>query len=392
MKLAQRTTAVAPSATLAMTARAKAMRADGIDVLALSAGEPDFDTPENVARAAHEAIDRGDTRYAPVAGTIPLRKALAEHYGTLYGRDLAPENTIAGAGGKQILFNACVCLLDPGDEAVFPAPYWVSYPDMVRFAGAEPVVVKTGAEQGFLPTVDQLAAAFTAKTRLLLLNSPSNPTGATYSREQLEGIAELLRQHPDVFVITDDIYYTMVYDGEFVSIAHVAPDLADRMLIATGVSKAYAMTGWRVGVGIGPVELIKAMTRIQGASTSGANTVALAAALEAITGPQDAVTRMTAAFEARRDRMVDALREIPDLTVPTPGGAFYVFPRVDAYYSGKIADSQAMCEHLLESVHLAAVPGGAFGSDAYIRLSFACSDEDIDEGVRRLRTGLEALR
>ncbi len=392
MKLARRTAAVAPSATLTMSARAKAMRAEGIDVLALSAGEPDFDTPANIARAAHDAIDRGDTRYAPVAGSIPLRAAMADHYGAIYGRALAPENTIAGAGGKQVLFNACACLLDPGDEAVFPSPYWVSYPDMVRFAGATPVVVETGEAQGFLPTVDQLAAAFTEKTRVLLLNSPSNPTGATYSRAQLEGIAELVRRHPDVSVVTDDIYYTMVYDGEFVSFAHVAPDLADRTLIATGVSKAYAMTGWRVGVGIGPVELIKAMSRIQGASTSGPNTVALAAALEAITGPQDAVATMTAAFQSRRERIVTGLRNIPDLAVPMPGGAFYVFPKVDAYYGGKVADSQAMCEHLLESVHLAAVPGGAFGSDAYIRLSFACSDEEIDEGVRRLRTGLEALR
>jgi aspartate aminotransferase len=392
MKLAKRTAAVLPSATLTMSARAKAMRADGVDVLALSAGEPDFNTPDNIAQAAHAAIDRGDTRYAPVAGTPPLRKALAEHYGQLYGQTFAPENVIVGAGGKQILFNACVCLLDPGDQAVITAPYWVSYPDMVRFAGAEPVVVQAGEDQGFLPTVDQLAAAITDKTRLLLLNSPSNPTGATYGRELLEGIAELVRKHPNLFVITDDIYYTMVYDSEFVSIAHLAPDLADRILVATGVSKAYAMTGWRVGVGLGPVDLVKAMTRIQGASTSGANTVALAAALEAITGPQDAVAKMTAAFKLRRERIVSGLRAIPDLVVPNPDGAFYVFPKVNAYYGGKVADSQAMCEHLLESVHLATVPGGAFGSDEHIRLSFACSDEDIDEGVRRLRTGLEALR
>jgi aspartate aminotransferase len=375
-----------------MSARAKAMRASGIDVLNLSAGEPDFDTPANVSRAGCEAIDRGDTRYAPVPGTPALRKAAAQHYGALYERDLPPDNVIIGTGGKQILFNACLAALDPGDEAVFAAPYWVSYPDMVRFAGGKVVVVEAGAEQRFLPTVEQLAAAFTSNTRMLLLNSPSNPTGAAFDRAQLEGIAALLREHPDVFILTDDMYYTMVYDSSFVSIAQVAPDLADRTLIVTGVSKAYAMTGWRIGVGIAPVDLIKAMSRIQGASTSGANTIAQAAALEALTGPQEAVATMTAAFRARRDRIVEGLRQIPGIEVPTPDGTFYAFPRVDAYYGSRVSDSLAMCEHLLESAHVAAVPGGAFGADSCIRVSFACSDEEIDEGIRRLRTGLEALR
>lgn len=392
MKLAQRTSAVAPSATLAMTARAKAMRAGGVDVLALSAGEPDFDTPENVRKAGHEALDRGETRYAPVAGTPALRQAVADDVSRLYGRPVGPPQVIVGCGAKHVLFNACACLLDPGDEAVFAAPYWVSYPDMVRFAGGVPVVVETDVAAGFLPTAEQIDAAVTSKTRMLILNSPSNPTGATYGRQRLEEIAEVVRAHPDIFVITDDIYQHLVFDQPFVSFAQVAPDLAERTLIVTGVSKTYAMTGWRIGFGTGPEDLIKAMTRVQGASTSGATTMAQSAAVEALTGPQDAVQRMVAAFGSRRDRIVGALRAIPGVEVFSPGGSFYVFPRVSAYYNETTTGSAALCEYLLETQQIATVPGASFGADEYIRISFACSEREIDEGIRRLRSGLEALR
>lgn len=392
MKLAARTQSIAPSATLAMTARAKAMRAEGVDVLALSAGEPDFDTPENIKKACHAALDRGETRYAPVPGTPDLRKAVANDVAKMYGRDVDWQQVIVGCGAKHVLFNACACLLDPGEEAVFSSPYWVSYPDMVRFAGAEPRIIVTDQSSGFLPSAEQMDQAINERTQIVILNSPSNPTGAMYDRASLEAIADVLRKHPKVVIITDDIYQHLVYDQTFYSLADVAPDLADRTLIVTGVSKTYAMTGWRIGFGTGPVELIKAMSRLQGASTSGATTMAQAAAVEALTGDQSAVKRMTDTFKQRRDRIVEGLRTIPDIEVFSPGGAFYVFPNVSAYYGDRIEGSSALCEHLLESVHVASVPGAAFGADDFIRLSFACSDKDIDEGLRRIRSGLEALR
>lgn len=392
MKFSQRVKGVEPSATLAMTARAKTLKAQGVDVLAMSAGEPDFDTPENIKEAARAAIKAGDTKYAPVPGTAALRRAVADIGQKLYGWDTKPNQVIVGTGGKQILFNAVASLLDPGDEALFAAPYWVSYPDMIRFAGAKPVAVQGHESKGFLPQADDWAAHINDKTRLLMLNSPSNPTGATYTRPQLAAIAALLRKHPQVVVITDDIYSGLVYDEAFVSIAQVAPDLANRTLISTGVSKTYAMTGWRVGFGIGPAELISTMSDLQGACTSGACSIAQAAAVEAITGPQVEVERMRTTFKARRDRIVAGLRQIPDVEVFTPRGAFYVFPRIGKYLGGKVASTDALCEHLLDKAHIALVPGSAFGSDAHIRLSFACSDQDIDEGVKRLRKGLELLR
>ncbi len=392
MRLSPRIESIAPSATLAMTAKAKALKARGVDVIALSAGEPDFDTPEHVKAAAHAAIDRGETKYTPVSGTPALRGAVAAWAARFYSRPVTAAQVSVGAGGKQVLFNACAALLAPGDEALIGAPYWVSYPDMVRFAEGVPVIVPTGGKQGFLPDARALEKAITRKTRLLILNSPSNPTGATYDRKALEGIAELLRAHPNVFVITDDIYCALVYDAPFVSLAQIAPDLAERTLIVAGVSKTYAMTGWRIGYGIGPEPLISAMDRLQGASTSGASSIAQAAALAAVTGPQEVVDGYVQIFKKRRDRMVAALRAIPEVEVATPGGAFYVFPNIGAYLGGAVRSSGALCERLLEQAHVALVPGDAFGADDHVRLSFACSDQEIDEGVRRMREGLLALR
>ena len=391
MQLSERIKQVEPSATLAMTARAKDMKQKGIDVLAMSAGEPDFDTPENIKQAARVGIDRGDTKYTPVAGTAALRGAVATWASQFYAQQFAPKNVIVGAGGKQVLFNAVAALLNPGDEGLFASPYWVSYPDIIRLAGGSPVAVAATEAQGFLPLAADIAKAITPRTRLLMLNSPSNPTGATYTKAQLEDLAQLLRQHPNIFIITDDIYSGLVYDEPFVSIAHVAADLAPRTLIATGVSKTYAMTGWRIGYGIGPIELISAMSDLQGACTSGASSIAQAAATEAVQGDQSAVLKMRDVFKTRRDRIVAGLRQIPKLEVFAPHGAFYVFPRIDKYLGGKMASSNALCEHLLEKSHLALVPGSAFGSDHHIRMSFACSEKDIDEGVRRLRTGLESI-
>ncbi len=392
MKLASRIAGVAPSATLAMTARAKALRAQGADVLNFAAGEPDFDTPDNIKTAAKAALDRGETKYTPVAGSVALRAVIAEVESRTYGRTFAPEQVIVGAGGKQVLFNACVCLLEEGDEAVILAPYWVSYPDMVRFAGGTPLFVPPASGERLLASPEQLARALSNKTQLVFINSPSNPSGATYTRDELRAFADILRGYPDVFIITDDMYGNLVYDAPFVSIAHVAPDLAERTLIVNAVSKTYAMTGWRVGWGVGPEALIKAITRVQGASTSGASSIAQAAATEALSGDQSAAVAMREVFKKRRDRMVSNLRQIPDVTVSPPGGAFYVFPRVSAYYGGQVRSSQALCEHLLDSVHVAAVPGEAFGADEHIRLSFACSEETIDEGVRRIGAALKALR
>ena len=374
-----------------MTARAKAMRAEGVDVLSLSAGEPDFDTPEHIKTAAQQAMALGETKYAPVPGTPALRQAVAQHAAEFYGHPVEPAQVIVSTGGKQVLYNAMQCLLDPGDEAVLASPYWVSYPDMIRLAGGSPVLAPTRADTGFLLDAAGLEATLTDNTRVVVLNSPNNPTGATYSREQLASIAEVLRRHPGVVIITDDIYAQLVYDGDFVGIAQIAPDLADRTLIVNGVSKAYAMTGWRIGFGIGPETLISAMSRVQGASTSGACTISQAAATAALTGDQSCVSEMVNVFRQRRDRMLAGLRSIPGISVGTPGGAFYAFPQVDHYFGGDINSSTALCEYLLETAHLATVPGSAFNVDTHIRLSFACSEADIDEGIRRLRTALERL-
>jgi len=390
MKISSRVKNVLPSATLAVTAKAKAMKADGIDVLALSAGEPDFDTPNNIKDAARAAIDAGETKYTPVPGTASLRKAVAVKTEATYGRPTSPAEVIVGAGGKQVLFNACAALLDPGDEAIVGVPYWVSYPDMIRFAGATPVFLQSKSR--LLPIAQDFDKAITPITRLVILNSPSNPSGAVYSREDLTALADVFRKHPQVFIITDDIYEALVYDDAFVSLAHVAPDLHPRMLIASGVSKTYAMTGWRVGFGIAPAELISAMSRLQGASTSGACCIAQAAATEAVAGPQEVVEEMNAVFKARRGRMIDGLRSIEDVVVELPGGAFYALADISSYLGGAVQDTTSFCEHLLESVQLAVVPGVAFGTEKHVRLSFACSDADIDEGVARLQRGLQMLR
>ena len=392
MKLAARTQSVQPSATLAMTARAQAMRAAGADVLGMSAGEPDFVTPAHICAAAAVAMAAGETKYTPVAGSAALRRAVVAYAQTTYGLAVTVPQVMVGTGGKQILFNAIACLLDPGDEALMASPYWVSYPDMVRFAGASPVLVAAADGLGGLPQAADWAQSIGPRTRLIILNSPSNPTGATYTAAELMAIAELLRLHPDIAIISDDIYSGLVYDGRFVGLAQVAPDLMDRLLIATGVSKSYAMTGWRIGFGIGPAPLLAAMTDLQGACTSGACSIAQAAALCALTGPQEPLDSMRAIFRGRRDRLVTGLRALPDVHIELPAGAFYAFPRIDAYLGGRVPDTQALCEHLLSQVGLALVPGAAFGSERHVRLSFACSDAAIDSGLERLGRGLSLLR
>lgn len=391
MKISRKVQSVLPSATLAMTARAQALRAAGRDILSMSAGEPDFNTPAHVNAAANAAIAAGDTKYTPVAGTRALRQAVADWAGKLYGQTYTPAEVIIGTGGKQVLFNALCALLEDGEEALFASPYWVSYPDMIRFAGGTPVEMPAGPEKRFLPQAEDIAAHITRKTRVLILNSPSNPTGAAYTRAELLAIAEVLEAHPEITIISDDIYYGLVYDGDFVGLAEVAPQLRNRTLIATGVSKTFAMTGWRIGFGIGPKALIGPMTDLQGAATSGACSIAQAAACAALQGDQAPIAEMARIFRTRRDRMVAGLRKIEGLEVFTPAGAFYAFVGIGQLIPKRIANSTALCEHLLESVDLALVPGSAFGADAYVRLSFACSESQIDAALARLAKGIALL-
>jgi aspartate aminotransferase len=391
VNISRRTQAVLPSATLAMTARAQALRESGRNILSMSAGEPDFDTPEHIKRAALAAVAGGDTKYTPVAGTRALRKAVAAWAGRLYGQAYQASETIVGTGGKQVLFNACCALLNEGDEALFASPYWVSYPDMIRFAGGVPKPIEAGPADRFLPQAETIRAALTRKTRLLILNSPSNPTGSAYTRTELRAIADVLADWPEVVIITDDIYSGLVYDDAFEGFASCAPELRARTLIATGVSKTYAMTGWRIGFGIGPKALIDAMADLQGASTSGACSIAQAAAVAALEGDMAPVESMRQAFKGRRDRIVAGLRRIGSLDVHVPAGAFYAFVGVGDLVPSKVPTSAALCEHLLESVDLALVPGSAFGAEAYVRLSFACSEQQIDEAIARLERGLGRL-
>ena len=392
MNISEKVKAVLPSATLAMTARAAALRAAGRDVLSMSAGEPDFATPAHVQQAATQAMQRGETKYTPVAGTRALRAAVAEWAGKLYGEKFLAENVIVGTGGKQVLFNACCALLNEGDEALFASPYWVSYPDMIRFAGGVPVPIEASADSRFLPQADAIAKALTARSKLIILNSPSNPTGSAYTRAELRAIADVLTKRPDIAIIADDIYSGLTYDEPFVGFASVAPELVSRTLIATGVSKTYAMTGWRIGFGIGPQPLIAAMTDLQGVSTSGACSVAQAAAVAALQGDQAPIATMREAFAKRRDRIIAGLKKIDGLDVFVPAGAFYAFVGIKSFKPRAVASSDALCEHLLEAVDLAVVPGSAFGADDYIRLSFACSEKQIDEALERLEKGLRLLK
>ena len=391
LTLAARTQKVLPSATLAMAARASAMQAAGGDILSMSAGEPDFDTPAPIRTAAAAAMAQGDSKYTPVAGSRAMRQAIVAACQRTYGWQVTAAQVICGTGGKQVLFNAVAALCNPGDEVVMAAPYWVSYPDMVRLFDGVPVFVAPEPGRA-LPSAGDFARHLGPASRLLILNSPSNPAGATYSAEDLAGIAQLVRQHPNLVVISDDIYSGLVYDAPFVSIAHVAPDLAPRLLIASGVSKTYAMTGWRIGYGIGPAPLIQAMANLQGASTSGACSIAQAAAVHALGDDQSDALHMAATFARRRDRMLQGLGKIDGLTFTRPQGAFYVMAHVETFLHPAVPTSALLCDFLLDAVGLAAVPGSAFGSEGSIRLSFACSEAHIDEGLQRLATGLARCR
>jgi len=395
-KLADRTKLVKPSVTLAVAAKAGKLRAEGVDVINFSAGEPDFDTPERIKAAAVEALRQGMTKYTDVKGIEPLREAISEKYRREHDLIYRKEDILVSCGAKHSVYNVLQAVIDPGDEALIPAPYWVSYSDMALLAGGVPKLIRAKESSGFKIEPEQLAAALTPRTRVFFLNSPCNPTGATYSREELLALASILAKH-DCLILADDIYEKIIYDGlEFHNIVALCPTLRERTIIVNGVSKTYAMTGWRIGYALGPGDVIAAATKIQSQSTSNATTIAQAAALEAIRGPQDDVAVMVREFHKRRDVIVDRLGAVPGFACQKPAGAFYVFPNISALLKksgpGKKLDSPCdVANYLLEEAKVATVPGEDFGSNEHIRFSYATSLEDIEKGCSRIRVAVENL-
>lgn len=396
--IAERLSRIKPSPTIAVTQKARELKAAGRDVIGLGAGEPDFDTPDNIKEAAIKAIRDGDTKYTAVDGTPALKEAIADKFKRENGLDYTAAEITVGTGGKQVLYNAFQATLNAGDEVIVPAPFWVSYPDMVLLAEGEPVAVPCSQNNSFKLRPEDLEEAITKKTRWLILNSPSNPTGAAYSRKEMEALAEVLKKHENVWVLTDDIYEHLVYDGfEFTTMAQVAPELKDRTLTMNGVSKAYCMTGWRIGFAAGPQELIKAMAKVQSQSTSNPSSVSQAAAVEALTGPQDFIAEHNEVFKQRRDLVVDALNKIEGLSCPRPEGAFYVYPSCagcigKATPDGKKINSDGdFVTYLLEAEGVAAVQGEAFGLSPHFRISYATSTEALEEACTRIARACEDL-
>lgn len=396
MQLARRVKEIKPSPTLAVDAKAKALLAQGIDVVGFGAGEPDFDTPDNIKEAAIKAIKDGFTKYTPAGGTEELKKAVCQKFKQDNNLDYTPPEILISCGAKHSLYNICQALFEEGDEVLIPAPYWVSYPDMVMLAGGTPVIIKTTEKTGFRMTAQDLEKAITPKTKALILNSPSNPTGASYSKEDLTAIARVVLKK-GIIVISDEIYEKLIYDGfQFSSIASCDPALKPLTLVVNGVSKSYSMTGWRIGYAAGPKDVISAMTNIQSQSTSNPTSIAQKASLEALNGPQDFIPMMVKEFDRRRTYMVDRLNAMPGVSCFKPSGAFYAFPNVSGVYGRKagsltIADSSTFTQYLLESVNVAVVPGVAFGADENIRLSYATSFANIEKGLDRIQKAIEAL-
>lgn len=390
---------VKPSATIVMTQKARDLKASGVDVISLSVGEPDFDTPDHIKQAAVEAIARNETRYPPVSGIMPLREAIARKFKRENGLDYKPSQTIVGTGGKQVLYNAFLATLNPGDEVVIPRPYWVSYPEMVALCGGTPVFAETDMAHGFKLQPQELDRVLTPKTKWIVLNSPSNPSGAAYTRDEMKALTDVLMRYPDVHVLTDDIYEHLTYgDFAFVTPAQVEPGLYDRTLTMNGVSKGYAMTGWRIGYAAGPEKLIKAMDFVQGQQTSGAATISQWAALAALDGPQEHLPRFRAAFHGRRDLVVSMLNQTNGLTCPTPEGAFYVYPSCAGLIgrrteAGKtIETDEDFVTELLMAEGVAAVHGSAFGLGPNLRISYATSNAVLEEACRRIQRFCGSLR
>ncbi|WP_372840914.1 pyridoxal phosphate-dependent aminotransferase [Phaeovulum sp.] len=390
---------VKPSPTIAVTNKARELAAAGRDIIGLGAGEPDFDTPENIKTAAKRAIDEGRTKYTAVDGIPELKAAIVAKFKRENGLSYTPAQVTVGSGGKQVLYNALVATLNPGDEVIIPAPYWVSYPDMVLLAGGTPVFVEGPMQTGYKITAEQLEAAITPRTKWMIFNSPSNPTGAGYSAAELKQLTDVLMRHPHVWVMSDDMYEHLAFgDFKFATPAQVEPGLYDRTLTCNGVSKAYAMTGWRIGYAAGPEVLIKAIAKVQSQSTSNPCSISQYAALEALNGPQDYIATSRAAFERRRDLVVAALNSCPGIVCPVPEGAFYVYPSVagcigkTSAEGAQITDDEAFAAALLEETGVAVVFGAAFGLSPNFRISYATSDTALIEACARIKRFCEGLR
>jgi aspartate aminotransferase len=390
---------IKPSPTLAVTAKAAELKAAGKDIIGLGAGEPDFDTPNNIKEAAKKAIDKGETKYTAVDGTPALKKAIVEKFKRENGIEYTPANITVGTGGKQVIYNALLASLNPGDEVIIPAPYWVSYPDIVALGNGTSVFVECTEANGFKMKADQLRKAITPKTKWLILNSPSNPTGAAYTFDELKALTDVLLEFPHVYILSDDIYEHVNYDGfKFHTVAQVEPKLQPRTLTCNGVSKAYSMTGWRIGYAGGPVELIKAMSVIQSQSTSNPSSISQAAAVEALNGTQDFIAPNNETFKRRRDLLVKGLREIPGLTCNNPEGAFYVFPGCKGVFGKKTASGKVInndndfAAYLLEDYLVAVVPGIAFGAEGFFRISYATSDENLKKALERIKEAVSKLQ
>ena len=395
-QLSDRLQRLAPSATLAMSQKSSEMKAQGIDVINMSVGEPDFNTPDHIKEAAKKAIDDNYSRYSPVPGYADLRKAIVEKLKNENGLDYTVNEVLVSNGAKQSVCNTVMALVNPGDEVIIPAPYWVSYPQMVKLAGGTPVIVEAGFEQNFKMTPEQLKAAITPKTRLLILCSPSNPTGSVYTKEELAGLAEVIKRHDDLFVLADEIYEHINYVGHHESIAQF-PGMKERSIIVNGVSKAYAMTGWRIGYIAAPEWIVKGCNKLQGQYTSGPCSVSQKAAEFAYTQSQECVEQMRQAFERRRNLIVKLAQDIPGLEVNVPQGAFYLFPKCSSFYgksyeSTTINNSSDLALFLLEKGHVATVGGDAFGDPDCFRMSYATSDENIIEAMRRIKKTLALLK
>ncbi|HJP12240.1 MAG TPA: pyridoxal phosphate-dependent aminotransferase [Gammaproteobacteria bacterium] len=384
--LSNRVQKVKPSATMAVTAKANELKAQGIKVVPMGSGEPDFDTPSNIQTAAVAAIRGGQTRYTAVDGTAELKSAIRDKFMRDNELEYSANEVMVSCGGKQVFYNLCQAILNEGDEVIIPGPYWVSYPDMAILADATPVIIETGLDQDFKITPEQLESSITKNSKLLVLNSPSNPTGAVYSKEEIEDLGKVLERHPQVYVISDDIYeHILLGDDEFVNIAMACPKLKDRIIILNGVSKAYAMTGWRIGYAAGPEGIIKAMKKIQGQSTSNPTSIAQAAAVEALNGDQTFIDTMVEAFSSRHDFIVESLNAIDGIECPRSSGAFYSFPRVQGFIDRLgLSDDVEFATYCLEKLNIALVPGSAFGASGYARFSFATSMDNIKEAVDRL--------
>jgi len=390
VQLSNRVQQIKPSPTLAVTSKAAELRAAGKDIIGLGAGEPDFDTPEHIKEAAIKALHEGKTKYTAVDGTPGLKKAIIAKFKRDNGLDYEPGQILVSSGGKQSFFNLALALLNPGDEVIIPAPYWVSYPDMVKVAEGSPVILETSADNRFKITPDQLRSAITGRTRIVVLNSPSNPSGVAYSRDELAALGAVLEDYPDIMIATDDMYEHILWDGPFVNIVNATPSLKDRTFVLNGVSKAYSMTGWRIGYAAGPAEVIGAMKKIQSQSTSNPASVSQAAAEEALNGPQDCVGTMVTAFKERHDYLVEALNALPGVSCIPSDGTFYAFPSfqgaIDA--TDGVSNDVEMAEHLLQTAGVALVPGSAFGTPGHMRLSFATSMDNLKSAIARLQKAL----